>query len=453
MGKHGRGLSEREANVYDAKDREINMANRVDTEIREEAWKENDNNVQVILIGTSGVGYDEATEDEGCKNNDEKTPERDIIEFKKRGKYIKYSQEDKLKIGKLAAKHGNAFARKKYQGASYPKLSESTVRSFKKIYLKEQEKLLKKKQANKSEAKIRGKYQTYTEQKRAEIGRYASKNGIANALRQYKTELPALSESTVRGFKKAYIRELGNVAPPSKHKACQPTDGNDGDNHGEDVNSPTTVDDVSINSLPTKKRGRPIKVPSNMEATIARYLQAIAASEDKSLTYKTIIGITKGVIIAEDRSLLTDFGGRLCIDNSWVQSFLRRYSFNSKDPINSSTATTQDQTSNLLIQSMSEHQFECLSQEHGMISKTKNDNNDDEQRDNYVMNNCNLNVQPSVLMIVNNHGTESDKILEMGPTLKDLPAIVDMTTEQENDESNMINVKISGEEQSFMTPI
>lgn len=52
-----------------------------------------------------------------------------------RGKYTIYTDEDRATIGKYASQHGNDRARKKFLD-KYPKLTESTVRNFKKMYLK-----------------------------------------------------------------------------------------------------------------------------------------------------------------------------------------------------------------------------------------------------------------------------------------------------------------------------
>ena len=50
-----------------------------------------------------------------------------------RGKYTVYTDEDHATIGKYACQHSNERARKKFL-EKYPKLRESTVRNFKKMY-------------------------------------------------------------------------------------------------------------------------------------------------------------------------------------------------------------------------------------------------------------------------------------------------------------------------------
>ena len=60
-----------------------------------------------------------------------------------------------------------------------------------------------------SAARKRGKYQHYSAETRGKIGKYASENGNSKAINHFKEELPILKESTVRTFKQAYEKRLG----------------------------------------------------------------------------------------------------------------------------------------------------------------------------------------------------------------------------------------------------
>ena len=60
-----------------------------------------------------------------------------------RGKYTKYSNENRAKIGKYTLENGNERARKHFL-IKYPFLTESTVRNFKKAYNEKLQKELKK---------------------------------------------------------------------------------------------------------------------------------------------------------------------------------------------------------------------------------------------------------------------------------------------------------------------
>ena len=52
-----------------------------------------------------------------------------------------------------------------------------------------------------------GKYNVYSPEVRANIGKYAVENGVMNAARHFSKELESpIRESTVRNFKKAYMK-------------------------------------------------------------------------------------------------------------------------------------------------------------------------------------------------------------------------------------------------------
>ena len=53
---------------------------------------------------------------------------------KKRGKYAEYTPEQRAGIGRYAAENGNEKARLKFR-STFPNLTESTIRNFKKAYL------------------------------------------------------------------------------------------------------------------------------------------------------------------------------------------------------------------------------------------------------------------------------------------------------------------------------
>ena len=52
---------------------------------------------------------------------------------KKRGKYVRYTPEQRASIGKYAAENGNERARHHFL-STFPDLTESTIRNFKKAY-------------------------------------------------------------------------------------------------------------------------------------------------------------------------------------------------------------------------------------------------------------------------------------------------------------------------------
>ena len=89
------------------------------------------------------------------------------------------------------------------------------------------------KQDASAKTRARGSYGRLTDKQRAQIGKYASENGNAAAVRRFSKELDRpLNESTVRSIKN-YYEELGKKR-------------SSGDSLGE----------AAVTSLPPKKRGR-----------------------------------------------------------------------------------------------------------------------------------------------------------------------------------------------------
>ena len=264
------------------------------------------------------------------RNNMEHDVEQDHSDSSKRRNYRRFSAEERWHIGVIASEMGTTRAIRQLE-KQYPdlKLAESTVRSFKNRYVNEQRNR-KETLISKVEKTIRGRYQRYSEKDRAVIGKYANANGSASAIRYFKDLYPRLSESTVRGFKNMYTKELekraeeGNRESYSQNGAticCDITKTDDSAlpmcseeveplitqtqtlplNEQHSAKSTGTGKPSEITSLPRLKRGRPGKIPSRIEALIVTYLRAIAEKDIKLLTHHAVIAITKGVLMVEDR--------------------------------------------------------------------------------------------------------------------------------------------------------
>ena len=273
------------------------------------------------------------------KGQDEHDGDGGTSIIQRRRNYHKFSAEERSHIGMLASEMGTTRAIRQLK-REYPglKLAESTVRGFKNMYLQERQRREKDSSGPKSKKRVRGRYQTYSEKDRAKIGKYAHANGNANAIRYFKEFYPGISESTVRGFKNMYTKELARVTEETKTgSTLQESVVTNGTTMADEFNDqsgrqeiqfalaqssplpqpqhpqlPTPEPQIStqymvprklveIESLPRQKRGRPGKIPSRIEALIITYLGAIAEKDIKLLTHQAVIAIAKGVIIVEDR--------------------------------------------------------------------------------------------------------------------------------------------------------
>ena len=61
---------------------------------------------------------------------------------------------------------------------------------------------------NDSGKKRRGAYMITTLKQEAKVGKYAAENGTTKAICHFAKNMPGLKESTVRGWKTTYLREL-----------------------------------------------------------------------------------------------------------------------------------------------------------------------------------------------------------------------------------------------------
>lgn len=70
--------------------------------------------------------------------------------------------------------------------------------------------------------KKRGKYLKYTDQDRARIGKYSSENGNERARQHFLAEFPTLHESSIRNFKKMYLKKVKETRSSVTSLPCRP---------------------------------------------------------------------------------------------------------------------------------------------------------------------------------------------------------------------------------------
>ena len=139
------------------------------------------------------------------------------------------------------------------------------------------------------------KYQQFTPEQRAKIGKYAAENSNASAVRKFSGEFEALGESTVRMFKKAYLSELSKGG-------------------GQEVEV-----------LPKKKRGRPLTL-GELDGDVQRYLGALRKA-GTPVNAKIARAAAKGIVKAKNRALLYENGGHIQLTTAWAYSLLKRMGY------------------------------------------------------------------------------------------------------------------------------
>ena len=118
-----------------------------------------------------------------------------------------------------------------------------------------------------------GSYRKYDEKLRCEVAKFAITASIKSAARKY-----GIPVNTVRGFKKSY--EAKKRETPNK----------------------------DVSSLPQKKRGRPTLLPEEIDEKVMDMASSMRLS-GAVVNYNVLIAIAKGIITANDRTLLTENGG------------------------------------------------------------------------------------------------------------------------------------------------
>ena len=140
----------------------------------------------------------------------------------------------------------------------------------------------------------------------AQIARYALSHGNQAAIRCYCEEYSTeLRKSSVSTWKSKYVAELDR-----KQKA------GDFEASGE----------VVVDTLPLKKRGRPLLLGSELDDRIKCYIKDARAA---GIPIDTTVVMASGEAIVRqtDKNLLKENGGPIEITKTWAKSFLSRLGF------------------------------------------------------------------------------------------------------------------------------
>ena len=114
--------------------------------------------------------------------------------------------------------------------------------------------------------RVRGEYDHYTAETRAKIAKYACESGNKVVIKKHSMELGhAVSEGTVRNFKRKYLEQLKSVGDPDR-----------------------------INSLPSAAVGRPLLI-RKFDDEVAEYIRNLRLSGG-IVNSNILIATAKGII-------------------------------------------------------------------------------------------------------------------------------------------------------------
>ena len=157
----------------------------------------------------------------------------------------------------------------------------------------------------------RGKYNRYTPEERAAIGKYAAENGPTRVAKYFSGKLKIqISEPTARKFKEEYLKKLQELI------AKQPCSSG----------SSTTCHRVEVKALPTKTQGRPLLLGEELDKCVQDYIKNLREIRGVVNT-AIVVGAANGIVSAQNCALLLENGSHVSITKGWAKSILHRMNY------------------------------------------------------------------------------------------------------------------------------
>ena len=154
----------------------------------------------------------------------------------------------------------------------------------------------------------RGKYNSYTPEQRAKIGKYAAENGPTNAAKHFTSRWGInINESTARRLKSEYLEKLKEAV-------------------SEAAKSEVAEKSVTVDALETKQKGRPLLLGVDLDEAVQEYVRSLRMAGGVVNTL-VVMAAAQGIIAARDISKLVSHGGHIEITKTWARSLLTRMGF------------------------------------------------------------------------------------------------------------------------------
>ena len=145
--------------------------------------------------------------------------------------------------------------------------------------------------------KRRGVYNYYEPDLRAKIGRYAAENGNKAAVSHFTVKLERMiPESTVRGMKSIYLRELESEKDP-----------------------------LEVTQLPHQLRGHPLKL-GEYDGMVKENIHALRRAGG-IVNRSIVVAAATGILEHLDPSRLSQHGGDITVELTWAKSFPSRLGY------------------------------------------------------------------------------------------------------------------------------
>lgn len=164
----------------------------------------------------------------------------------------------------------------------------------------------------------RGKYNDYSPEERALIGKYTAENGPAKAVRRFSKPGRSLPETTARRLKSEYLLKMNEMVKRG------------GKNDEEVV--------PVVKSLPTKDQGRPLLLGQELDKSVQDYVNALRKVGGVVNT-TIVVAAAEGIVAARDSGLLREHGGHIEISKAWAKSLFKRMGYVKRKSSNAGKVT------------------------------------------------------------------------------------------------------------------
>ena len=170
--------------------------------------------------------------------------------------------------------------------------------------------------AERRDSEKRGPYLILSLEQKARVGKYAADHGTTNAIHYFAKDFPNLHESTVRGWKAAYLKEVR-------------------------VQVKAGVKEVSVERLPEVPKGRPLLLGKQLDQQVQEYLNAL---RDAGGVVNTSIAIASatGIIRRHDSNLLAVNGGHIILTKHWEKYLMERMGYVKRKATTKAKVTVED---------------------------------------------------------------------------------------------------------------
>ena len=144
-------------------------------------------------------------------------------------------------------------------------------------------------------------YLKVTSEQKAIVAKYAAEHSVTKAIRRFSKDFEkTLRESTVRGWKKAYLLELQQRKKSGSS--------------------------MIVSEIAEKKNGCPLMLGEELDRKVRAYVQEMRRLGN-AITTRVVMAGAFGIVKKKNKNLLAKYGGHIVINKSWARYLLQRMNY------------------------------------------------------------------------------------------------------------------------------